>query len=202
MVGSANTVPRHPTALYYNTTTRAQAIDEYNYFYAVAPAGTCTANCLATPLTVDADFDNYIVPRDTAFDMGFIMSNDPRPFYAHVTNLIGGTNALAYPLLNSILGTYRAAFTTVDAVVTRIKSATETGAQQIDAFNLRLTQAADQLLKQKQWTTDKATVSGYVQNGAISITNTTGHPAPFTAPVGSTIANTTLQPYGAKSPLG
>ncbi|HEX2783653.1 MAG TPA: hypothetical protein VHN36_08710, partial [Ilumatobacteraceae bacterium] len=181
VVGGANTVPRHPTALFYNTSTRAQAIDEYNWFYAAAPAGTCTTTCLATPLTLDSEFDSYIVPRDTAFDMGFIMSNDPRPFYAHVTNLIGGSNALAYPLLNSILNTYRAAFTTATPVV-----------------NLTLTQAADQLVKQKQWTTDKNVVSGYVINGAVTITNATGHPAPFTAPVGSTIANTTLQPYGGE----
>jgi hypothetical protein len=185
VVGGANTVPRHPTALYYNAPTRAQSVDEYNWFYAAAPAGsgacgTTVPPCI-TPLTVDADFDNYIVPTDTAFDMGFILSNDPRPFYAHVTNLIGGANAVAYPLLNKILGTYRAAYTTATPVV-----------------NLTLTQAADQLLKQQQWTTDKNTVTGYVLNGAVSITNTTGHSAPFTAPVGSTIASTTLQPYGGE----
>jgi hypothetical protein len=180
VVGGANTVPRHPTALYYNNSTRAQAVDEYNWFYAPAPAGTCTATCI-TPLTLDTDFDNFIVPTDAAFDLGFILSNDPRPFYAHVTNLVGGANALAYPLLNKILSTYRAAYTAATPVV-----------------NLTLTQAADQLVKQQQWAIDKGVVTGYVQNGVISITNTTGHSVPFTAPVGSTIANTTLQPYGGE----
>ena len=185
VVGGANTVPRHPTALYYNAPTRAQSVDEYNWFYAAAPAGsgacgTTVPPCI-TPLTVDADFDNYIVPTDTAFDLGFILSNDPRPFYAHVSNLVGGANAVAYPLLNSILGTYRAAFTTATPVV-----------------NLTLTQAADQLIHQQQWTTDKNTVTGYVLNGAVTITNGTGHSVPFTAPVGSTIAGATLEPYGGE----
>ena len=184
VVGGANTVPRHPTALYYNTSTKAQAIDEYNWFYAAAPAGsgacgTTVPPCI-TPLTLATDFENVIVPRDTAFDMGFMMSNDPRPFYAHVSNLTG--DRLAYYLLNSILGAYRAAFTTATPVV-----------------NLTLTQAADQLVKQQQWATDKNVVSGYVLDGAVTITNTTGHPAPFTAPAGSTIANTTLQPYGGEA---
>ncbi len=183
VVGGANTVPRHPTALYYNTSTRAQAIDEYNWFYAAAPdgsgiCGTTVPPCI-TPLTVPADFDNFIVPTDAAFDLGFILSNDPRPFYAHVTNLAG--DRLAYPLLDKILGTYRAAFTAATPVV-----------------NLTLTQAADQLVKQQQWAIDKATVSGYVQNGVISITNAPNHAVPFTAPVGSTIVGTTLQPYGGE----
>ena len=177
--------PATPRRLYYNNSTRAQAIDEYNWFYAAAPAGSGTCGttvppCI-TPLTVDADFDNYIVPTDAAFDLGFILSNDPRPFYAHVTNLVGGANALAYPLLEKILGTYRAAFTTATPVV-----------------NLTLTQAADQLIQQQQWATDKNTVTGYVLNGAVTITNGTGHSVPFTAPVGSTIAGATLEPYGGE----
>ncbi|MGZ4701124.1 MAG: beta strand repeat-containing protein [Ilumatobacteraceae bacterium] len=175
------TIPRHPTALFYNTATRAQAIDEYNWFYAPAPDGQCTANCI-TKLTVDSDFDQFIVPRDAAFDLGFILSNDPRPFYAHVTNLVGGASALAYPLLESILGTYRNAF-----------------APSAPVMNLTLTQAATQLSRQQQWTTDSALVSGYVQNGAISITNTTGHVVPFTAPTGSTVVGNTFESYGGES---
>ncbi len=104
LIGTAtNTIPRHPTALFYNNATRAQAIDEYNWFYAAAPAGsgacgTTVPPCI-TPLTADSQFDSYIVPTDAAFDLGFILSNDPRPFYAHATNLTGGVSALAYPLL-------------------------------------------------------------------------------------------------------
>ncbi len=189
VVGTANTIPRHPTALYYNTATRAQAVDEYNWFYttlADGGSGTCGTDpnippCIH-PLLTDAGFDEYIVPTDAAFDLGFILSNDPRPFYAHVSNLVGGQQALAYPLLEKILGTLRTVFTAATGVV-----------------NLTLTEAADQLVRQQRWAIDSAAVSGYVQNGAISITNGTGGAVPFTAPVGSTIVGTTFESYGGES---
>ncbi|MEY2417106.1 MAG: hypothetical protein QOH53_2440, partial [Ilumatobacteraceae bacterium] len=181
--GTATTIPRHPTALFYNTATKAQAVDEYNWIYNSAAdggSGTCTASatCIA-PLDLVTGFDSYIVPTAIAFDLGFILSNDPRPLYAHTSNLTG--DRLAYYLLDGILNTYRAAFNAATPPT-----------------NLTVTQAADQLVQQQRWATDKNLVSGYVQNGAISITNTTGHTAPLTAPVGSTIANTTLQPYGGE----
>ena len=46
--------------------------------------------CIAPLNRPDSQFDSYIVPTDAAFDLGFILSNDPRPFYAHVTNLVDG----------------------------------------------------------------------------------------------------------------
>jgi hypothetical protein len=181
--GTATTIPRHPTALFYNTATKAQAVDEYNWIYTSAADGgsgmcTATATCI-TPLDLTTGFNSYIIPTATAFDMGFILSNDPRPFYAHTSNLTG--DRLAYYLLDGILNTYRAAFNAATPPT-----------------NLTVTQAADQLIHQQQWTTDKNTVTGYVLNGAVTITNTTGHGVPFTAPVGSTIAGATLEPYGGE----
>lgn len=182
-VGSATTIPRHPTALYYNTSTRAQAADEYNWFYTSAADGgsgncTATATCIA-PIDVTTGFRSYIVPSDAAFDMGFILSNDPRPFYAHTANLTG--DRLAYDLLDSILGTYRAAFTA-----------------QTPVLNLTLTQAATQLVRQQSWATDADSVTGYVQEGQVSIANPTGHVVPFTAPAGTTIVGNVLAPYGGE----
>ena len=49
-----------------------------------------------------------IIPNDAAFNLGFILSNDPRPFYAHTSNM--GGDRIIYPLLESILNMYRAAF--------------------------------------------------------------------------------------------
>ena len=145
---------------YYNAATRAQAVDEYNWFYAAAPAGsgscgTTAPPCIA-PLTSDADFDNYIVPTDAAFDLGFILSNDPRPFYAHVTNLVGDrwrTPARQHP--GPVPHRLHARHTLV---------------------NLTLTQAVDQLMNQQQWATDNNTVTGYVLNGAVTITNSRATP--------------------------
>jgi hypothetical protein len=186
-VGSATTIPRHPTALYYNTATQAQAVDEYNWLYntvANGGSGYCEANpatatCLRAPLGADG-FTSYIVPTDAAFDMSFILSNDPRPFYAHTSNMTG--DRLLYNLLDTILGTYRAAFTPATPLV-----------------NLTLTQASTQLDRQTEWTaTGASSVTGYVQNGQITIANPAGVAVPFTAPVGSTVNGTTLESYGGE----
>ena len=75
-VGGAITVPRHPTALYYNTSTQAAAVDEYNWLYttrANGGSGYCednpaTATCIA-PLDTATGFTSYIVPTDAAFDL-------------------------------------------------------------------------------------------------------------------------------------
>ena len=183
-VGSATTIPRHPTALYYNTATRAQAVDEYNWFYtsvANGGSGLCeaAATCI-TPLDPITGFTSYIVPTDAAYDMNFILGNDPRPFYAHTSNMTG--DRLLYNLLDTILGTYRAAFTPATPPV-----------------NLTLTQASTELQRQTQWsTTGTAGVTGYVQNGQITVTNTTGVSVPLTAPAGTTVIGTTLEPYGGE----
>ena len=186
-VGSAITIPRHPTALYYNTSTQAQAVDEYNWLYttrANGGSGYCednpaTATCIA-PLDPATGFTSYIVPTDAAFDMNFILSNDPRPFYAHTSNLTG--DRLAYNLLDTILGSYKAAFTPATPLV-----------------NMTLTQASTELLRQTQWaSTGTTSVTGYVQNGQITISNPAGVAVPFTAPTGTTVIGSVLQPYGGE----
>ncbi len=186
-VGSATTIPRHPTALYYNTSTQAQAVDEYNWLYnsrANGGSGYCddnptTATCIA-PLDPATGFTSYIVPTDAAYDLNFILSNDPRPFYAHTSNLTG--DRLAYNLLNTILGSYRAAFTPATPLL-----------------NLTLNQASTELVRQTQWaSTGSTSVTGYVQNGQITISNPAGVAVPFTAPVGTTVIGSVLQPYGGE----
>jgi hypothetical protein len=186
-VGTAVTIPRHPTALYYNTSTQAQAVDEYNWLYnsrANGGSGYCednptTATCIA-PLDPATGFTSYIVPTDAAYDLNFILSNDPRPFYAHTSNLTG--DRLAYNLLDAILGKYNAAFTSATPLV-----------------NMTLTQASNELLRQTQWAaTGAPNASGYVQNGQITITNPAGVAVPFTAPTGTTVNGSVLQPYGGE----
>ena len=186
-VGSATTIPRHPTALYYNTATAAQAVDEYNWLYnsrANGGSGYCednpaTATCIL-PLGSDG-FTSYIVPSDAAFNLGFILSNDPRPFYAHTSNLAG--ERLAYLLLDAILGKYRAAFTTATPLL-----------------NLTLTEASTALRRQNTWSSSGVgSVTGYVQNGQVTIENPAGVEVPFTAPTGTVVNGGLLQPYGGES---
>ena len=186
-VGSATTIPRHPTALYYNTATQADAVDEYNWLYnsrANGGSGYCednpaTATCIQ-PLDPATGFTAYIVPTDAAYDMGFVLGNDPRPFYAHTSNMTG--DRLLYPLLDTILGTYRAAFTPATPLV-----------------NNTLTQASTQLDLQTKWAaTGTSAVTGFIQSGHITVLNTAGVSVPITAPVGTTITGATLQPYGGE----
>jgi hypothetical protein len=185
-IGSATTIPRHPTALYYNTATQAQAVDEYNWIYTTVAAGgsgicgTTVPPCLAAPLPLVGGFAT-IVATDAAFNMNFILGNDPRPFYAHVTNMTG--DRLLYPWLDAILGTYKAAFTPATPLM-----------------NLSLTQAATALDRQTKWAaTGAPAVTGYVQSGNLSITNPiAGQMVPITAPAGTTISGATLDAYGGE----
>lgn len=180
-VGSATTVPRHPVAVYYNVSTQADEVDEYNWIYlsssnggsGYCDANPATATCLPAALDPATGFHDYILPTDVANDLGFILSNDPRPFYAHVANLTG-LDYLGLSLMSSILSTYRAAYTTSAPLL-----------------NLTLTQAAAQLGYQSAWASTGMTagsaVSGYVQDGLVTISNPTTAAAPVTVPVGTTV---------------
>lgn len=189
LVGGARTVPRHPTALYYNTSTAAAAIDEYNWLYtsrANGGSGYCednpaTATCI-TPLHPTTGFTDYIVPTDAAFDLGFVLSNDPRPFYAHTSNMAG--DRLLYPLLDAILTTYRTSFATSAPVV-----------------NLTLTDAATTLARQDTWATASgqgSNVTAWVEGNVVTITNPAGTAVPLTVPAGVTLQGGTLQSYGGE----
>jgi Putative Ig domain len=188
-VGSAITVPRHPTAVYYNTATAGQAVDEYNWLYtrrSDGGSGYCednpaTATCIR-PLNASGYLD-YIIPTDAAYDLHFILSNDPRPFYAHASNLAG--ERILYPLLDSILGDYRSAF-----------------ASSAPLLNLTLKQASRELASQAQWAasgmTTSPAVTGYVEQGQVVISNGTGSPVPITVPEGASVPGVTLESYGGE----
>ncbi|MEO6122960.1 MAG: Ig domain-containing protein [Ilumatobacteraceae bacterium] len=189
-VGSAMTVPRHPTILYYNASTVAAEVDEYNWFYTSRDnggSGYCednpaTATC-GTPMIAD-DYFTKIVPADAAFNLGFILSNDPRPYYAHTSNMTN--DRIMYPLLELILGTYRTAFST-DAPL----------------LNQTQTQASLDMVRQDAWATSgmaaiplaQASVTGNV----VTVVNTGAAEVPLTVPVGTTVSGTEwLEAYGGE----
>ena len=181
VVGGATTVPRHPVAVYYNVSTVAEEAAEYNWFYTSRTAGgsgycddnPATATCLAAPVDATTGFANSIVPSDASNDLRFVLSNDPRPFYAHVSNLTG-PDYLGLQLMTSILAQYRAAFSTTAPPV-----------------NLTLTEASDVLSKQQSWAAAgmgaSPSVTGYVQDGVVTVTNTGSAAAPVTVPAGTTV---------------
>ncbi len=87
--GTAQVVPRHPINIYYNNSTEAQAVDEYNTLYdADWPNSQCvnstTTTCATTPFTF-ADIVNQVV----AGMLDNMLTNDPEPSYVHQTNIIG-----------------------------------------------------------------------------------------------------------------
>ena len=81
-------VPRHPINIYYNASTEAQEVDEYNTLYLhvrwrrVHPSTTTT--CLTTPSHLP-DIVNRSCPR--CYEN--MLTNNPEPSYVHQTNMIG-----------------------------------------------------------------------------------------------------------------
>ncbi len=188
-VGTAMTAPRHPTILYYNAATVAQEVDEFNWLYtsrANGGSGYCednpaVATCVA-PLN-EAGFTSTIIPNDAAFNLGFILSNDPRPFYAHTSNM--GGDRIIYPLLESILNMYRAAF---DA--------------NAPLENLTLTEVSETFAQQSAWAasgmSDAPRATASITSGTITIRNSGTTPVPLTAPTGTTVSGATLEAYGGE----
>jgi hypothetical protein len=86
----AQVVPRHPINVYYNASTEAQELDEYNTLYTSTSDG---GQCLAGPTTTcdsPAEFTYPDVVNSVVSQMlDFMLTNNPEPSYVHQTNLIG-----------------------------------------------------------------------------------------------------------------
>jgi hypothetical protein len=85
----AQVVPRHPINVYYNVSTDAQELDEYNsLFTPVADGGQCESSsnttCETTPVTYP-DIVNSVVSQM----LQYMLTNNPEPSYVHQTNIIG-----------------------------------------------------------------------------------------------------------------
>lgn len=130
-VGAATTVPRHPMNIYYNTATYAEQIDEYNWYYTRAAdggGGICEANpatstCIAplaagTPEQAKASFDSYLAPLEVRNALRFVLANDPRPFYAHQSNL--AEDGILYPVVRGVLDRYAALYDTASTPLVRM----------------------------------------------------------------------------------
>ena len=87
--GTAQVVPRHPINVYYDASTEAQEVDEYNTLYTpVSEGGQCVASSTTTCEEKPANFAEII--NNTVSGMfREMMNNDPRPNYVHQTNLMG-----------------------------------------------------------------------------------------------------------------
>ncbi|WP_131735967.1 hypothetical protein [Actinomadura roseirufa] len=179
-LGTLRTVPRHPLSVFFNVATEAEEVDEYNWIYtrrADGGSGICEDNPSTTtcikPLDAATGFASYIVPTDAQIALSHVLGNDPRPHYAHQSNLTEGR--ILYPLLDRVLGDYRAAFADNTPVVSgsMAEAGTELGRQ--DVWRAALRDGA----------VEKGTVTAYVQDGTVTVKAPDGLDVPVTVPEGS-----------------
>jgi hypothetical protein len=192
----ARAIPRYPTNIYYNVSTNAQEVDEYQTLYdsptCTAITGVTSCNPAGTAFTIDQIL--------ASVDQGMfqhLMGNDPRPSYFHQTNLMsqstGGVNAqgdgLFYETLNPLLAQYNSYF------------ASNTPIEQ-----LTMAQIGTLLSQQAGWAAANTTqVSGSIQGNIVTVNNSgTALELPLTGttigtPYAGSQSGWTLAPAGTSS---
>ncbi|MGW0713005.1 hypothetical protein ACWD4G_45005 [Streptomyces sp. NPDC002643] len=175
-VGQALTVPRHPMNVYYNVGTAEEMTDEYNWVYTSAADGgsgicenSATSTCLAAPLDPATGYASHIVPQEARTALLHATGNDPRPHYAHQSNL--AEDRLLYPVLDRVLADYRALY-----------------AANTPLENPRQSAIGTELKRRSAWQTALAngTVTAYRIGKTVTIKTPPGTQIPLTAPEGTT----------------
>lgn len=186
-VGSALSVPRYPMNIYYNTATREQAVDEYNWVYTARSdggSGICEDNPATTtcikPLSTATGFQDYIVPLEARIATGHVLGNDPRPHYVHQSNQT--QHRIIYPVLERLLTGYRGTF-----------------ADNTPVINPTMTEAGTELLEQQTWKSEED-VTAYYWQGRVHLSATgDGATVPVSMPDGTTVAGAALpETYAGK----
>ena len=163
-VGPARTVPRWPTNVFYNTGTRAEQLDEYNYIYLPPElGGSCTntpvTTCRSTPIT----WDEY-TELESRIMLQHVLANDPRPHFFHQSNL--AEDGIFYDVVGRLLDRYRLYFS-------------------VPLLQPDLASAGGELGKRARWADRLAAgqVSGYVLDGTAFVVATAGTNVPLTGTV-------------------
>ena len=174
-IGSATTVPRYPMNIYYNTDTKSQAVDEYNWIYTSAAnggSGMCEQNpatmtCI-TPLSKDTGFDGFIVPIEARIALGHLLGNDPRPHYAHQSNL--AADGILYPVLDRVIATYRGDFAATAPLV-----------------NPTMRESGEELVRQSAWSSRTSSIAATISGTTVSVRNSSLSTVtvPLTLPAGA-----------------
>ncbi|MDH6119418.1 hypothetical protein ABH930_005592 [Kitasatospora sp. GAS204A] len=175
-VGSSTlTVPRYPMNVFYNAGHTNEEVDEYNWIYtskAQGGSGICESSanstCLPAPLNTSTGYASYIVPTQTRIDLGYVLDNDPRPNFIHQSNF--AEDQIAYPVLDSILGTYKNLYAANTPIVNLRESQIGTELQQRSAWNAAV--AAGQ-------------VTGYRIGGTVTVQAPSGVRVEATMPTGT-----------------
>jgi hypothetical protein len=187
-VGAAVGLPRHPINVFYNVAKEVDEVSEYNWLYtsrADGGSGICenstTTTCIA-PLDKNTGWDSYILPQQIQITLGYVLQNDPRPFYMHQSNLV--QDRLAYQVMSGVLGVYRSVFHTNAPVV-----------------NATMTQEGQALAAQNAWRTTRSAgaVTGYIQGNTVVVTGPAGTQVPLTVPNQTKIGTATFgSPYAGQ----
>jgi hypothetical protein len=158
-IGGATTVPRYPSNVYYNVETQAEQLDEYNYIY-LPPAlgGKCVNSATNTCRTAAATWAQY-VDSEASIMFRHVMGNDPRPHFAHQSNLAG--DGVLYTVVDDLLRRYRQYFSPPLVQLTH-KEIGQTIAQQ------------------SAWTQNAGRVNAYLQDGLVHVTTNTTMQVPIT----------------------
>lgn len=98
-LGGALTVPRYPTDIYYDTSTRAEQLDEYDYVY-LESCDASSTTCRDEPVTW---LEFVRIQAELMFR--HIIDGDPRIHYSHQSNLTD--DRVLYEPLEAMLDRYR-----------------------------------------------------------------------------------------------
>ncbi|MCR6711828.1 MAG: Ig-like domain repeat protein [Demequina sp.] len=184
---TTKTLPRHPMNIFYNAGTYADEVDEYNWIYTDTPTGSgiChsdTSTCI-TPLDngnasqSEASFKNYIVPIEVRNAYRYVISGDPRPFYAHQSNL--AESRILYPVVEGILAQYAKTHnTTVSPLVTE------------DTVTL-----GETMQRSTEWATEQSGVTAYLDANGVHVAGPDGTQVPLTVPAGTPVSGDPLESY-------
>jgi Fibronectin type III domain len=186
-IGTTRTLPRHPMNVFYNAGTFQDEVSEYNWLYTVPivdPAtgqnsgGNCvnstTTTCIAAPLPAGDDdeaktsFTGYVRPIEIRNALRYVLAGDPRPFYAHQSNL--AEDGILYPVLEGILSGYAGLYSTAKSPLVR----TDMKGQ---------AQALDRMTA---WASARAGVTGYVDAAGVHVSGPAGAQIPLTVPASAT----------------
>jgi hypothetical protein len=208
--GTAQVAPRHPINIFYDASTEAQEVDEYNTLYlSSADGGHCdptTTACLTAPATFPQIVDSIVTQM-----LQFMLTNNPEPTYVHQTNLMGVPpvcTAAAWPVCSDVATatSYTTPDTTGDGllytVLDPLLAAYHSYYSSATPYvQLTLGQIGTVLAYQSAWTAALAagSVTASEDNGVVTITNngTSALEVPTTVPNGTTLGTSAFgQAYG------
>jgi hypothetical protein len=180
-LGSALTLPRYPMNVFYNVSTWTDQLSEYDWLY-LAPdssgrgncVNTATTTCFTSPVT-QAQF----IDREASNIVRHMVGNDPRPHYAHQTNLMAESSnpnvanrgdGILYAVLGEALRRFRSYYT-------------------VPFLQPSQTALTLELKRQVAWAAAVAAnrVSGFIQDGKVTITSTAAVDVPITGTTAGTL---------------